>query len=173
MACLLRRTSVCSSSSLTGSAFEPAGDIADEDSEVITADSGLQNSIQDEEWEDLADAKVSQTSKPNVKMLPSQPWYVVSICTLIDAAAVMAKHLPALQMMPNSSIHILAKSDENVPANSQTGVHNDWVDLKEKTAEDTTTAVKEKKSTVHADKVHHEVAALKMAQGLLKGICTF
>lgn len=48
----------CSSSSLTGSAFEPAGDIADEESEIITPDSGLQNSMQDEDWEDLADAKV-------------------------------------------------------------------------------------------------------------------
>lgn len=48
----------CSSSSLTGSAFEPAGDIADEESEIITSDSGLQNSMQDEDWEDLADTKV-------------------------------------------------------------------------------------------------------------------
>ena len=47
---------VCSA--LTGSAFEPAGDIADEDSEVITAESALQSSIQDDEWEDLADTKV-------------------------------------------------------------------------------------------------------------------
>ena len=49
----------CSSSSLTGSMFEPAGDIMDEESEVITADSGLRSSIQDDEWEDLADAKAS------------------------------------------------------------------------------------------------------------------
>ncbi len=52
----------CSSSSLTGSTFEPAGDIADEESEVITADSDLQDSMQDDEWEDLADAKASCTA---------------------------------------------------------------------------------------------------------------
>ncbi len=52
----------CSSSSLTGSTFEPAGDIADEESEVITADSDLQDSTQDDEWEDLADAKASCTA---------------------------------------------------------------------------------------------------------------
>jgi len=51
----------CSSSSLTGSTFEPAGDIADVESEVITADSDLQDSMQDDEWEDLADAKASCT----------------------------------------------------------------------------------------------------------------
>ena len=50
--------SACSSSSLTASAFEPAGDIADEESEIITSDFGLQNSMQDEDWEDLADTKV-------------------------------------------------------------------------------------------------------------------
>ena len=49
-------------SSLTGSTFEPAGDIADEESEVITADSDLQDSMQDDEWEDLADAKASCTA---------------------------------------------------------------------------------------------------------------
>ena len=53
-----QKTSACSSSSLTGSAFEPAGDIADEESEIITSGSGLQNSMQDEDWEDLADTKV-------------------------------------------------------------------------------------------------------------------
>lgn len=74
-----------------------------------------------------------------------------------------------LQLTPNSSIHILAKSDENVPANSQSGVHNDWVDLKEKTTEETNKAFKDKPSTVPVDRVQHEVAALKMAQGLLKG----
>ena len=52
----------CSSSSLTGSTFEPAGDIADEESEMITADSDLQDSMQDDEWEDLADAKASCTA---------------------------------------------------------------------------------------------------------------
>ena len=52
------KSSACSSSSLTGSAFEPAGDIADEESEIITSESGLQNSMQDEDWEDLADTKV-------------------------------------------------------------------------------------------------------------------
>ena len=72
-------------------------------------------------------------------------------------------------MTPNSSIHILAKSDENVPANSQTGVHNDWVDLKEKPAEETIKPTKERLPTAQANKVQHEVAALKMAQGLLKG----
>ncbi|DBB05911.1 TPA: hypothetical protein ACH3X3_009910 [Trebouxia sp. C0006] len=118
-----------SSSSLTGSTFEPAGDIADEESEMITADSDLQDSMQDDEWEDLADAK----------------------------------------MTPNSSIHILAKSDENVPANSQTGVLNDWVDLKEKPAEEAINPTKERLPTAQANKVQHEVAALKMAQGLLKG----
>ncbi|DBA90262.1 TPA: hypothetical protein ACH3X1_003555 [Trebouxia sp. C0004] len=117
------------SSSLTGSSFEPAGDIADEESELIRADSDLQDSMQDDEWEDLADAK----------------------------------------MTPNSSIHILAKSDENVPANSQTGVHNDWVDLKEKPAEEAINPTKERLTTTQANKVQHEVAALKMAQGLLKG----
>lgn len=74
-----------------------------------------------------------------------------------------------MQMTPNSSIHILAKSDENVPANSQTGVHSDWVDLKEKSAEEPINPIKEKPSLPQADKVQHEVAALKMAQGLLKG----
>ncbi|KAL0042653.1 hypothetical protein WJX79_006792 [Trebouxia sp. C0005] len=118
-----------SSSSLTGSTFEPAGDIADEESEVITADSDLQDSMQDDEWEDLTDAK----------------------------------------MTPTSSIHILAKSDENVPANSQTGVQNDWVDLKEKPAEEAINPTKERLPTAQANKVQHEVAALKMAQGLLKG----
>ena len=49
----------CSSSSLTGSAFEPAGDIADEESEMITSGSGLHSSFQDEEWEDLADTKAT------------------------------------------------------------------------------------------------------------------
>ena len=43
---------------MTGSAFEPAGDVADEESEIITSGSGIENSIQDEEWEDLADTKV-------------------------------------------------------------------------------------------------------------------
>ena len=77
--------------------------------------------------------------------------------------------LVALQMTPNSSIHILAKSAENTPANSQTGGH-DWVDLKE-TPEDQADAVtKDGKSAAQADKVQHEVAALKMAQGLLKGV---
>lgn len=74
-----------------------------------------------------------------------------------------------MQMTPNSSIHILAKSDENVPANSQTGGHSDWVDLKEKSAEEPINPIKEKPSLPQADKVQHEVAALKMAQGLLKG----
>jgi len=75
-----------------------------------------------------------------------------------------------VQMTPNSSIHILAKSDENVPANSiQTGVHNDWVDLKEKPAEEAINPTKERLTTAQANKVQHEVAALKMAQGLLKG----
>lgn len=72
-------------------------------------------------------------------------------------------------MTPNSSIHILAKSDENVPANSQTGVLNDWVDLKEKPAEEAINATKERLPTTQANKVQHEVAALRMAQGLLKG----
>lgn len=117
-----------SSSSLTGSAFEPAGDIADEESEIITSGSGLQNSMQDEDWEDLADTK----------------------------------------MTPNSSIHILAKSAE-VTANLQNG-GNDWIDLKERSDEDQADAVtKDGKSVAQADKVQHEVAALKMAQGLLKG----
>lgn len=122
-------TSSSDQSSLTGSTFEEAGNFLDEESELITADAGLQSSIQDDEWEDLADAKLT----------------------------------------PNSSIHILAKSDENVPANSQSGVHNDWVDLKEKTTEETNKAFKDKPSTVPVDRVQHEVAALKMAQGLLKG----
>lgn len=74
-----------------------------------------------------------------------------------------------VQMTPNSSIHILAKSDENVPANSQTGVLNDWVDLKEKPAEEAINPTKERLPTAQANKVQHEVAALKMAQGLLKG----
>lgn len=72
-------------------------------------------------------------------------------------------------MTPTSSIHILAKSDENVPANSQTGVQNDWVDLKEKPAEEAINPTKERLPTAQANKVQHEVAALKMAQGLLKG----
>lgn len=71
-------------------------------------------------------------------------------------------------MTPNSSIHILAKSAENT-ANFQNG-GNDWVDLKERSDEDQSDALtKDGKSVVQADKVQHEVAALKMAQGLLKG----
>lgn len=125
------KTSSDAHSSLTGSAFEPAGDIADEASEVITAESALQNSIQDDEWEDLADTKIT----------------------------------------PNSSIHILAKSDENVPANSQNAVPNDWVDLKEKSESKAKAVAKEKQkhSNRPSDVVQHEVAALRMAQGLLKG----
>lgn len=125
------KTSNSDQSTLTGSAFEPAGDIADEESEVITSESALQNSIQDDEWEDLADTKIT----------------------------------------PSSSIHILAKSDENVPANAQNPMPNDWVDLKEKTESKSKPILKEKQkpSSRQADVVQHEVAALKMAQGLLKG----
>lgn len=65
-------------------------------------------------------------------------------------------------MTPNSSIHILAKSAETTPANLQTG-GNDWVDLKERPAEDQAEAVTKDGKSV-------EVAALKMAQGLLKGV---
>ena len=76
-------------------------------------------------------------------------------------------------MTPNSSIHILAESAENTPANLQTG-GNDWVDLKERSAEDQADAVtKDGKSAAQTDKVQHEVAALKMAQGLLKGVLSF
>ncbi|KAL3154903.1 hypothetical protein ABBQ38_011440 [Trebouxia sp. C0009 RCD-2024] len=118
-----------SSSSLTGSAFEPAGDVADEESEIITSHSGLENSIQDEEWEDLADAKIT----------------------------------------PNSSVHILAESAENIAANLQSGVH-DWVDLRGKPDEDQAETVSQAgQPDPQADQVQHEVAALKMAQGLLKG----
>lgn len=73
-------------------------------------------------------------------------------------------------MTPTSSIHILAKSTENTPATFQNGA-NDWVDLKEKSEEDRTkTASKGRQTATQADKVQHEVAALKMAQGLLKGV---
>ena len=75
----------------------------------------------------------------------------------------------ALQIPLNPSIHILAKSDENIPANSQTCVSNDWVDLKGKSGQGSSTASTDKKSPVQSDKVQHEVAALRMAQGLLKG----
>ena len=76
----------------------------------------------------------------------------------------------ALQMTPNSSIHILAKSAEITPANIQAG-GNDWVHLKERPDDDQAEAVtKHGKSAAQADKVQHEVAALKMAQGLLKGV---
>ena len=72
-------------------------------------------------------------------------------------------------MTPNSSIHILAKSDENMPANSQHTVPGDWVDLKGKPNPSTKVAHKEKQTKIPADAVQHEVAALKMSQGLLKG----
>ena len=73
-------------------------------------------------------------------------------------------------MTPTSSIHILAKSAEHTPATFQNGA-NDWVDLKEKSEEDSAkTASKVRQSATRADKVQHEVAALKMAQGLLKGV---
>ena len=73
-------------------------------------------------------------------------------------------------MTPNSSIHILAKSAENIPANLQTG-GNDWVDVKERPiADQADTVTQDGKAAAQADKVQHEVAALKMAQGLLKGV---
>ena len=56
----LKPTLFVDSSSLTGSTFEEAGNFLDEESELITADAGLQSSIQDDEWEDLADAKASR-----------------------------------------------------------------------------------------------------------------
>lgn len=73
-------------------------------------------------------------------------------------------------MTPNSSIHILVKSAENIPANLQIG-GNDWVDLNETPVYGQADAVtKDGKAAARADKVQHEVAALKMAQGLLKGV---
>ena len=49
---------------------------------------------------------------------------------------------------------------------------NDWVDLKEKIESKSKPILKEKQkpSSRQADVVQHEVAALKMAQGLLKGM---
>ena len=122
---------------------------------MITSGSGLQSSFQDEEWEDLADTKARAVlaSKCQVHGVAKAPYILTGF----------------LQMTPTSSIHILAKSAENVPAVSQTG-HNDWVDLKEKPAEDKTKFIpKDRQPAAQADKVQHEVAALKMAQGLLKG----
>lgn len=78
--------------------------------------------------------------------------------------------LAALQITPNSSVHILAESAENIPANLQSGVH-DWVDLRGRSDVDQAGTVTEAgQPATQADKVQHEVAALKMAQGLLKGI---
>jgi len=71
----------CSSSSLTGSTFEPAGDIADEESEVITADSDLQDSMQDDEWEDLADAKASSTTACVLKQVLAARCVMAHLCT--------------------------------------------------------------------------------------------
>lgn len=65
-------------------------------------------------------------------------------------------------MTPNSSIHILAKSSENIHPNAG----HDWVDLKERLEESGSKG----QQSAEADKVQHEVAALKMAQGLLKGM---
>ena len=67
-------------------------------------------------------------------------------------------------MSPNSSIHIVAKSSENVHPNAG----HDWVDLKEKLEGDADTGSK-RQQTLESNKAQHEFAALKMAQGLLKG----
>lgn len=71
----------------------------------------------------------------------------------------------ALQITPNSSIHILAKSSENINPNAS----SDWIDLKEKTDEDAVSDAKAQQGA-DANRVQHEVAALRMAQGLLKGV---
>lgn len=67
-------------------------------------------------------------------------------------------------MTPNSSIHILAKSSENIHPNAG----SDWIDLKGKAEEDLSSNVPDQQ-VADFDRVQHEVAALKMAQGLLKG----
>ena len=87
-------------------------------------------------------------------------------------AGCIASKICCLQITPSSSIHILAKSDENVPANAQNPMPNDWVDLKEKTESKSKPILKEKQkpSSRQTDVVQHEVAALKLAQGLLKGM---
>lgn len=67
-------------------------------------------------------------------------------------------------------MHILAESAENNPVNLQSEVH-DWVDLRGKPDEDQAeTVTQADQPDTQADKVQHEVAALKMAQGLLKGM---
>ena len=150
---------VCSTDSVA--AIEAAETAAEEDAEVI-AGPGTQSASQEEDWEDLADTKVC-TSLQSCTCL-----HLLRVCPNVSSTQCFLSGLHDVQMTPQSSVHILAKSSENIHPNAQAAGH-DWIDLKEKPEEAIVKTIKEQLRAPDVDRAQHEVAALKMAQGLLKG----
>lgn len=153
--------------------MDAAGTVAEEDAEIV-AEPGTQSASQEEDWEDLADTKVCTS----LHICDSLQLLLSRIHSVVLSASKLVYN--DAQMTPQSSIHILAKSSENIHPNAQAAGH-DWIDLKEKPEEAAVknvkeqpegTAVKDVKEQLRApdvDRAQHEVAALKMVQGLLKG----